>query len=69
MDRETPRLRIESDGSVGGTRIFLGEHEITHSVSKIVWTHAGGDLPTAEVTFLVDALNAEVIAGPPKAAR
>jgi hypothetical protein len=45
--RAPARLRIVSDGERSGTRIFLGDEDMSRYIDKIEWVHKGGELPRA----------------------
>lgn len=48
----TQMVRIEADGQPGGSRVYLGDHDISDRVVSVTWSHSGPDsLPKATVTL------------------
>ncbi|RZN24786.1 hypothetical protein [Bradyrhizobium sp. Leo121] len=49
-------IQIESDGTQHGTRINVGDADISPIVTSITWSHGGGDGPVATVRLgILDA--------------
>jgi hypothetical protein len=56
-----PRVRIESDGTVGDrTRVFIDGKDVTNAVAAVTWHLGVGEgAATADVTFLNVKIDAE----------
>lgn len=46
-------IRIESDGTPTGTRVYYGDNEITGVVAEVEWRHDAWSRPEATVTVRV----------------
>lgn len=60
---ELKGIRIVSDGSVMGTRVFDADgKDVTGSlyIRSIKWTHNAGGVPTAELSCLLSEIEAHV---------
>ena len=49
-------IRIESDGTEHGTKVMVGDADISPIVTSITWAHGGGERPVATVRLgILDA--------------
>lgn len=51
MPTKTSGVRIESDGTIEGTRVFVDDRDMSDFVEAVEWSHEAGDMPRARITF------------------
>lgn len=60
---EQKRIRIVSNGRTeGGTRVFLGDEDVSSSVTHVAWTIGVGEVARATVTFARAEIEVDYVA-------